>query len=59
MALKYYLLWEIIVDFSEGGRLLHSSIIARELEIPSINEASKAKNLIKFGDLITVNGDLT
>ena len=37
---------------------MHSSIIAQELEIPSINEASKAKNLIKFGDLITVNGDL-
>ncbi len=36
---------------------MHSSIIAQELEIPSINEASKAMNLIKFGDLITVNGD--
>ena len=26
--------------------------------IPSINEVSKATNLIKFGGLITVNGDL-
>jgi len=41
-----------------GGMLVHSSIIARELEIPAVNGVSQATNLIENGDLITVNGDL-
>lgn len=41
-----------------GGMLVHSSIIAREMHIPSVNGVSKATKLIKTGDLVTVNGDL-
>lgn len=41
-----------------GGMLVHSSIIARELEIPAVNGVSQATNLIETGELITVNGDL-
>lgn len=41
-----------------GGMLVHSSIIARELGIPSVNGVSKATELIKNGDLLTVNGYL-
>lgn len=41
-----------------GGMLVHSSIIARELGIPSVNGVSQATELIKNGDIITVNGYL-
>lgn len=41
-----------------GGMLVHSSIIARELEIPAVNGVSRATDLIETGELITVNGDL-
>ena len=41
-----------------GGMLVHSSIIAREMNIPAVNGVPKATTLIQTGDLITVNGDL-
>ena len=41
-----------------GGMLVHSSIIARELRIPSVNGVSRATELIETGDLVTLNGDL-
>ncbi len=41
-----------------GGMLVHSSIIAREMGIPAVNGISKATELIKNGELITVNGYL-
>jgi len=41
-----------------GGMLVHSSIIAREMGIPSVNGVSKATEIINNGDLITVNGYL-
>ena len=41
-----------------GGMLVHSSIIAREMEIPAVNGVSRATELIETGDLITLNGDL-
>lgn len=41
-----------------GGMLVHSSIIARELHIPSVNGVTKVTKLIKTGDTVTVNGDL-
>lgn len=41
-----------------GGMLVHSSIIAREFEIPAVNGVSRATELINNGDLITVNGYL-
>ncbi|WP_414470451.1 PEP/pyruvate-binding domain-containing protein [Methanobacterium sp. ACI-7] len=41
-----------------GGMLVHSSIIARELGIPAVNGVSRATELIKKGDIITLNGYL-
>ncbi len=41
-----------------GGMLVHSSIIAREMRIPAVNGVPKATELIKTGDLVTVNGDI-
>jgi phosphoenolpyruvate synthase/pyruvate phosphate dikinase len=41
-----------------GGMLVHSSIIARELGIPSVNGVKNATELIKNNDLVTVNGYL-
>ena len=41
-----------------GGMLVHSSIIARELQIPAVNGVPRATELIETGDLLTVNGDL-
>ncbi len=41
-----------------GGMLVHSSIIARELNIPAVNGVSGATELIETGDLLTLNGDL-
>lgn len=41
-----------------GGMLVHSSIIAREMNIPAVNGVPKATALIQTGDLVTVNGDL-
>ena len=41
-----------------GGMLVHSSIIAREMNIPAVNGVSKATELIHTGDIVTVNGDL-
>jgi pyruvate,water dikinase len=41
-----------------GGMLVHSSIIARELGIPAVNGVSQATQVLKNGDLLTVNGYL-
>jgi phosphohistidine swiveling domain-containing protein len=41
-----------------GGMLVHSSIIAREMNIPAVNGVSRATELIRTGDVVTVNGDL-
>ena len=41
-----------------GGMLVHSSIIAREMDIPAVNGVNDATTLIKTGDSVTVNGDL-
>jgi len=41
-----------------GGMLVHSSIIAREMNIPAVNGVSQVTELIETGDLVTVNGDL-
>jgi phosphohistidine swiveling domain-containing protein len=41
-----------------GGMLVHSSIIAREMGIPAVNGVSNATQLIKNGDIVTVNGYL-
>jgi pyruvate,water dikinase len=41
-----------------GGMLVHSSIIARELGIPSVNGVKNATELINNRDLVTVNGYL-
>lgn len=41
-----------------GGMLVHSSIIARELGIPAVNGVSRATEILKNGDLLTVNGYL-
>jgi len=38
--------------------LVHSSIIAREMNIPAVNGVSQATELIETGALVTVNGDL-
>jgi len=38
--------------------LVHSSIIAREMNIPAVNGVSQVTELIETGDLVTVNGDL-
>ena len=40
-----------------GGMLVHSSIIAREMKIPAVNGVHRASELIRTGDLVTVNGD--
>ena len=41
-----------------GGMLVHSSIIAREMNIPAVNGVPKATEWIKTGDMVTINGDL-
>ena len=41
-----------------GGMLVHSSIIAREMDIPAVNGVNDATTLINTGDTVTVNGDL-
>jgi len=41
-----------------GGMLIHGAIIARELGIPCVNGVAGAANLIKEGELITVDGYL-
>lgn len=41
-----------------GGMLVHSAIIAREMGIPAVNGVSRATELIRTGDLVSVNGDL-
>ncbi len=41
-----------------GGMLVHSSIIAREMGIPAVNGVSNATQLLKNGDIVTVNGYL-
>jgi len=38
--------------------LVHSSIIAREMNIPAVNGVPKATERIVTGDMVTVNGDL-
>ena len=41
-----------------GGMLVHSSIIAREMNIPAVNGVTDATSNIETGDTVTVNGDL-
>ncbi len=41
-----------------GGMLIHGAIIARELGIPCVNGVHKAAEVLKNGDLVTVDGDL-
>jgi len=41
-----------------GGMLVHSAIIAREMGIPAVNGVSMATELVRTGDIVTVNGDL-
>lgn len=41
-----------------GGMLIHGSIIARELGIPCVNGVRNAADVLKDGDLVTVDGHL-
>jgi pyruvate,water dikinase len=41
-----------------GGMLIHGAIIARELGIPCVNGAEDAAEILRDGDLLTVDGDL-
>jgi pyruvate,water dikinase len=39
-----------------GGPLSHSSIVAREYDIPAVMAARDATRLIKSGQMVTVDG---
>ena len=41
-----------------GGMLIHGAIIARELGIPCVNGIAGVVDLLKDGDLVTVDGYL-
>lgn len=41
-----------------GGMLIHGAIIARELGIPCVNGVRNAADILKNGDLVTVDGHL-
>ncbi len=41
-----------------GGMLIHGAIIAREMGIPCVNGVPNAAELIRTGDLVTVDGHL-
>jgi pyruvate,water dikinase len=41
-----------------GGMLIHGAIIARELRIPCVNGVRDAAQILKNGDLVTVDGHL-
>jgi len=41
-----------------GGMLIHGAIIARELGIPCVNGVRHAHEILKNGDLVTVDGHL-
>ena len=41
-----------------GGMLIHGAIIARELGIPCVNGVRDAAEILKNGDLVTVDGNL-
>ena len=41
-----------------GGMLIHGAIIARELGIPCVNGVRDAAEILKNGDLVTVDGYL-
>ncbi len=41
-----------------GGMLIHGAIIARELGIPCVNGVRNAAEILKNGDLVTVDGHL-
>jgi pyruvate,water dikinase len=41
-----------------GGMLIHGAIIAREMGIPCVNGVSNAADVIKTGELVTVDGHL-
>ena len=41
-----------------GGMLIHGAIIARELGIPCVNGVRHAADILKNGDLVTVDGHL-
>ena len=38
--------------------LIHGAIIARELETPCVNGVRRAADILKDGDLVTVDGHL-
>ncbi len=41
-----------------GGMLIHGAIIARELGIPCVNGVRNAADILKNGDIVTVDGHL-
>jgi pyruvate,water dikinase len=41
-----------------GGMLIHGAIIARELGIPCVNGIADAAEILKDGDIVTVDGHL-
>jgi pyruvate,water dikinase len=41
-----------------GGMLIHGAILARELGIPCVNGVRKAADVLRNGDLVTVDGHL-
>ncbi|MBA2664818.1 MAG: hypothetical protein H0U74_21195 [Bradymonadaceae bacterium] len=45
------------VVMSLGGPLSHSCIVAREYGIPTVVNAKRATEIIRTGDLVTVDGD--
>jgi pyruvate,water dikinase len=41
-----------------GGMLIHGAIIAREIGIPCVNGVPKATEVLREGDVVTVDGHL-
>ena len=41
-----------------GGMLIHGAIIARELGIPCVNGVRAAADILRNGDVVTVDGHL-
>jgi pyruvate,water dikinase len=41
-----------------GGMLIHGAIIARELGVPCVNGVPRATELLRDGELVTVDGYL-
>jgi len=44
--------------YPPGGAASHAAIIAREYGIPAVMGAAGASNILRDGELITVNGSL-